>query len=890
MNTSYAVFPGAKNEELREVGGKAKSLIDMTAQGMPVPPGLVLKVSYFAPWFEQLRKTSEWKTFENASGADMQEICTRLKEQVSGLRLDQNQLSLLGSALSQIPNAKLYAVRSSSPEEDLEGRSFAGAYETVLGVKRESLEAAIKTCFASCLDYAIFAYKQKHEMNPYDPKIAVVIQKQLHSDVAGVGFSVNPLTNDFDEAVITANFGLGESVVAGTATPDTFIVNKETRTIKSKVIGKKEMAVRLGEDGGTHEEQAPSNKMIGENKSADKNDIKPALNNRQVRKVSDLIKKVEDIIEKPVDIEWAFENEQLYLLQARPITAYQPLSPDMMTIPPARRRVYVDVTKCVQGIFDPLSVMATSFLRGLIRKLGKKLYGVDANNINSTLAYVSGGHLYLNLSTAFMFFGKKKVVHLLNILDPLTAKAVDSVSEKEYVSQNVGLFLAPLKLAGVLPTVAPKMIGSAHNPEQAYEDLSMHLNKYRTTLRELEKKNLPIPELYEKIAANLEDFVIKHLIPRFGISRIMIEQIKGLVGPEFKEEANLLNQSLPHNVTVEMGLALYDLAQLLPQGMTPTELAHGIVHRNLPEDFLAAWDKFIENYGHRGPKELDIASPRYENDPSFLVMQLISLRDIAPENSPRARHDRSVAERVAAYGKIRKALENTNSKKAKKFDEEYKIIVNLGGLRETPKFSVIYAMNILRKGLLKQSEQWVAEDRLDFAAQIFDMTLEDVTRGLKDRKLDLRKLAKDHLDLREKYKVATLPTVFDSRGRIIKTPPAPVKDNQLSGIPISTGSVRGKVKVLHSPHEKPLLPGEILVARATDPGWTPLFALAGGIILEVGGILQHGALVAREYGLPGVSGIENATEILKDGMTVEVNGTDGIITLDVKIQEHVAVS
>lgn len=882
MNTSYAVFPGSKNEDLREVGGKARSLIEMTAQGMPVPPGLVLKVSFFAAWFEQLRKTPEWKRFENGSGDEMQEICANLKNQVSALQLDQNQLNLLGTALAQIPNAKLYAVRSSSPEEDLEGRSFAGAYETVLGVKREGLEAAIKTCFASCLDYAIFAYKQKHSMNAYDPKIAVVIQKQLNSDVAGVGFSVDPLTNDFDEAVITANFGLGESVVAGIATPDTFIVNKETRNIKSKVIGKKEMAVRLKDDGGTLEQISPSSTQLGSQAGHDSGASIAALNNRQVRRVSDLIKRVEETIEKPVDIEWAYENEQLYLLQARPITAYQPLSPDMMTIPPERRRVYVDVTKCVQGIFDPLSVMATSFLRTLIRKLGKKLYGIDANNISATLAYISGGHLYLNLSTAFMFFGKKKVVHFLNILDPLTARAVDSVSEKEYVSKNIGLFLAPLKLAGVIPAIGPKVIGSAHNPEQAYDDLSKHLQEYMASLKELEAKNLPIPELFEKIANKLETFVIYHLIPRFGLSRVMIEQIKGLVGPEFKDEANLLNQSLPHNVTVEMGLALYDLSLLLPDGMSATELANAIVHRSLPESFLTEWDKFIERYGHRGPKELDIASPRYSSDPSFLVTQLISLKAIAPENSPRARHKRSVEEREAAYKTIRESLLQTNARKAKKFDEEYKIILNLGGLRETPKYSVIFAMNVLRNGLLRQAEEWVKEDRIDFASQIFDMTLDDISRALKDRKLDLRKVTKDHQDLRDKYKVATLPTVFDSRGRIIKTPPAPAKENQLTGIAISAGVIRGKVKVLHNPHEKPLLPGEILVARATDPGWTPLFALAGGIILEVGGVLQHGALVAREYGLPGVSGIENATEILKDGMMVEVNGTDGVISLEIR--------
>jgi rifampicin phosphotransferase len=194
------------------------------------------------------------------------------------------------------------------------------------------------------------------------------------------------------------------------------------------------------------------------------------------------------------------------------------------------------------------------------------------------------------------------------------------------------------------------------------------------------------------------------------------------------------------------------------------------------------------------------------------------------------------------------------------------------------------ATRALRNGVLKLGRTWMEEGRLDAAEQMFGLTLEDISNGCRNKGLDLRKILADHVSYRERYKVASLATVFDSRGRVIRPPAAPAAENELVGIPISGGTFSGTVKVLHSADEKPLLAGDVMVTRATDPGWTPLFAVAGAVVLEVGGVLQHGALVAREYGLPCVSGIENATQLLQDGMTVEVNGTEGRVRILVPLE------
>jgi pyruvate,water dikinase len=158
--------------------------------------------------------------------------------------------------------------------------------------------------------------------------------------------------------------------------------------------------------------------------------------------------------------------------------------------------------------------------------------------------------------------------------------------------------------------------------------------------------------------------------------------------------------------------------------------------------------------------------------------------------------------------------------------------------------------------------------------------MDDLDRGIADSSLDLRKVADGNTQFLNRLKrVHSLPRIVDSRGKILRAPMAEAQEDELVGEPISTGTVRGKVKVLYKPDEKPVLPGEILVTRATDPGWTPLFINAAGVILEVGGMLQHGALVAREYGKPCVAGIENAISILKDGQVVEVDGANGIVRM-----------
>jgi pyruvate,water dikinase len=291
-----------------EVGGKGLSLITLYQAGLPVPNGFVLTVSFFEPWLVLLKATPAWKTFLAADEAGLREACQRLKQISSGYELNPEQKKRLREALFAFEEKTLFAVRSSSPEEDLEGASFAGCYETVLGVSPDRLEAALHTTFASCLDARIVAYKRERRINHLAPRIAVVVQEQVASEVSGVGFSAHPHTGDPNQAVFESNWGLGETVVAGRVTPDHFVMNKPTRVILERRVGRKERASVLLSGGGTHEREDPRHDQL-------------SLQDGQLQALTEALCAIERRYGRPIDMEWAFAGGRLYVLQARPITA-----------------------------------------------------------------------------------------------------------------------------------------------------------------------------------------------------------------------------------------------------------------------------------------------------------------------------------------------------------------------------------------------------------------------------------------------------------------------------------------------------------------------------------------------------------------------------------------
>lgn len=347
-------------------------------------------------------------------------------------------------------------------------------------------------------------------------------------------------------------------------------------------------------------------------------------------------------------------------------------------------------------------------------------------------------------------------------------------------------------------------------------------------------------------------------------------------------------QSMPHNITIEMGLALYRLARSLEESVGRQvyddlpALVRRIEERELPAPFLNEWNAFMDSYGFRGPNELDLAAGRYADDPRLVLEQMrqYALLDESTHESPQHAYERRQHERRDTFRAL--LVTTRNPLKARLVKRLYRVAEAFSGYREIHKYHLVQASYRVRQRALEAGRALAEHGRLDSAEQVFDLTYDDLHATSDKPQPDLRTRAHSNTHYRRQVQHtpgAHFPVVVDSRGHIPRPARTDAGPGVLSGEGVSAGTARGPAKVLSHVGEKPVLPGEVLVARATDPGWTPLFVNAAGIVLEIGGSFQHGALVAREYGKPCLVGIDGATQQISDGQLIELDGTTGTATI-----------
>ena len=853
------------------VGGKAASLMALAGAGFPVPGGAVLTTAFFEPWFAELRETTAWQALVDADPADWPTVGAAVKAAARTLLPSPAQERALRVAAGEAPG--LLAVRSSSPEEDQAGASFAGAYETVLGVRADGLLDAVRTCFASSLDPRILVYKREHGFDPLDPRIAVVVQHQLDSTCAGVGFSLDPLDNDYDHAVFDAAWGLGESVVSGAVTPDHFVVDKVTGEILTRRIGEKQQALQLRPDGG--------HQLLEGHRASE-----PALTDAQLAELTALISRVEAHAGAPVDIEWAYADSALHLLQARPITTWVPLPASMVTAPGARRRLYQDLA--LNGgltINAPISPIGQSWFARFGSLLIRAYIGELPVQIGpgDELWVLEGGRMYQDLSNVLWLSSPKLLAMNLESTDALVARTLREVDGRRYRSErrpswvSLPMLLAYPRIVWRARGLIRAFLRAFLSPRRAAEGFFAAQQAFEQSWRERTFDGTGA-ELLAEQGVPVIHHVIEQTMPPLMASMVGVGLAQALVPKRLAHLADALARGFAGNVVVDMGVALRRMADLLDPAdrADPERLAERLEARDLPAEFLDAWDDFVRLYGWRGPHEVDLGTPRYRDRPVLALRQLCAMD---PDGfDPAEAHAERIAAREAAYAEVRAAV---GPLRRFLLDRAWTWLDLFGGGRDTPKHHYLMLFALARQRLLVQGQALVDAGRLDHAEHVLDLTLEDLEAADADADLDLRARRADNtrfLDLLRRH-VTAFPAIIDSRGRILRPSRGDAKPGELVGSPISRGVVRGPAVVLHEPDEKPVRPGDILVAHTTDPGWTPLFVNAAAVVLEVGGSLQHGAVVAREYGKPCVAGISDVLRRLKDGQIVEVDGSAGVVRI-----------
>jgi len=473
--------------------------------------------------------------------------------------------------------------------------------------------------------------------------------------------------------------------------------------------------------------------------------------------------------------------------------------------------------------------------------------------------------------------------------DPRMMAILDSIDIREYTAVKIPKRLQSMRskmILSLLP-MARLVLKAYLRPQTMLEDfqraLPSHLDQFKapSTGGSLQDQAIALTNL-------LTFFYGDYGIPMILAGQIAQQRIKSLFLQEASEaQDHLINLgvALPGNKTTEMGEKMYALAasEVIRRYDSVDNFCADLQARRLPVEFLQMWDEFMMDFGMRCPKEIDVATPRPKEQPARFFEQLkVMALSLQSRDGDSSFFREARAKREAAHAALGELALKKGRRKAIAFEKYYKIWLTLGGYRETPKHYVIQVIDLFRQQALSIGQVFAKEGRLDHAEQIFDLTIADIDRAQVDLGLNLRALVQERSRLTDKIRHRKQHNhlavrIIDSRGKIFYPPRQDTVDGAFVGVPISPGIVRGRVKVFHYSNEKQLLPGEILVARATDPGWTPLFINAGGIILEIGGALQHGAVVAREYGIPCVSGLNEATEILVDGQLVEVDGSNGTV-------------
>ena len=860
--------------EPAQVGGKAAALIRMRQAGFAVPEGAVLSTAFFAPWQASILASPEWhevlevlrRTPPGYQGADLADACEQVKSLARGLPWTAGQQAQIEAVRAQMGKG-LLAVRSSSPEEDSAGASFAGLYESFLDVAPATLPEAVRACFCAGLDQRVLLYKARMQVGGLEPAIAVVVQRCLAADVSGVAFSINPGTNDFDELLINASWGSGDALVEGSVTPDAVLIDKVT----SEVVD-----YRLGGKGGDR---------LGQR----------CLNRSQCDLIAESVQRAEALFGCPVDVEWAFADDRLQLLQARPITAYVPLHPSLLTEPGEPRRLYMD-GYLTDGITmsSATTPMTDDVFYLMYRMLWQWLLKIPAtrSDHSSMGLHAQCGRLYVDLSMYMHMLDRvKPFAKAADAMNPIVARVITSPDLARYRPDQVPRQVRWMRLLSCLPvmlwrgrrgvTALFRPLLSPHRFDLAYQRA---IDEFAEWIGRPIDYSQSVSESLQEALARAAQTILQSSYPAYLFFYFLAFRIKALAGSKCAERrawANAIIGSQGDDLVLRMGLAIYDLAQMLPAAEFEDidGLVAKLLRRDLPEAFLAGWDDFARRFGCRGPLEMELANPKFGEAPELALQQMAVLsRDLSDETfNPHDMVLRRADQREQAYRKLMAALP---PRKARRLRGYHAKASRYAASRELFKHHIMQVYARVRRLLLHRAETFVQAGRLDRPEQIFEMWIEDVDRATADPAFDLRACVEQRGAFARKLAahVRAFPMFIDSRGRRV-LPPAIGREGVLKGAAISPGVARGPVKVLADPFEKPVLPGDVLVAVTTDPGWTPLFINAAAVVLEVGGELQHGALVAREYGKPCVSGIVDVTAQFKDGQQVEVDGDAGVVRL-----------
>ena len=862
-------------------GGKAANLGELIRAGLPVPPGVCVTTEAYR--LVAASASIDFDALAVARPENVTPIARRAREAMIGAPIPTAVADAIVEAYGWLGRDTPVAVRSSATAEDLPYASFAGQQDTYLYVIGAGpVLDAVRRCWASLWSDRAVVYRATNGIDHRAVRIAVAIQRMVMSEIAGVLFTANPVSGRRRQAVIDASPGLGEAVVSGAVNPDHFVVDTSTGEILERRLGDKRFEVRSAPGGGTRHVERPASAGTA------------CITDDQVRALAALGDRVEAHYGAPQDTEWAIDAEgKLWLTQARPITTLFPLPAGAS---PKDLHVYFCFS-VAQGLYRPITPMGMSGFR-VLGSAAARMMGI---RVDDTLAgpptfAEAGQRLFIDLTGIMRGrIGRVLMPRVLDLMESRSATILRRLWEDPRLSvtrKSPLLFIRRVLRIAATYGVPLQVMQAILRPQSA------HARAGRIGARLAARLTLPVSATATERLDFAERVLADEIIP-LGPSILPVAAAafgmlglasRLLAGDAHSGDLQTVLRGLSHNITTEMDLALWDLAGVIRKDAAAArefldqpaaELARRFHEGTLPECAQSGLTGFLAKYGHRGVAEIDLGVPRWSDDPAHILGVLANyLRLENPELAPDAVFARGAAEAEAMIEVLAGRARRRGWLRARLVRLALDQTRRLAGIRELPKYYMVAGLAAVRRELAEVGAELSRRGRIEIADDVFFLDLKEVRGALAGA--DLRTLVRDRrqayeAELRRRH----IPRVLLSDGTEPEALAAPEPATPgLLGTPASAGTVTGIARVILDPVGARLEPGEILVAPSTDPGWTPLFLTAGGLVMEMGGANSHGAVVAREYGIPAVVGVPDATGRITSGQRITVDGAAGTITLE----------
>jgi rifampicin phosphotransferase len=872
MNPYVLEFQEIQPTHLRLVGGKGYHLGELSKiQGIHVPEGFCVTTAAF----EKALASNE--TFHmlldritRLKDEDLEqtgEISGKIRKVIMQSTLPQEMVNEVDRLLEKFGREEAYAVRSSATAEDSPDHSFAGQLVSWLHVKgTREIFRSVKQCWASLFTDRAVIYRMKNGRDHREVLPAVVIQRMVFPDASGVMFTADPVTSNRKVLAVDACFGLGEALVSGEISGDSYKVREGK--ITEKRIACKKSAVYARKEGGTEKKGIPPEKQN-----------RPVLSEKQVLKLEQTGRMLEAHFGCPQDIEWCLADGTVYIVQSRPVTTLFPVPKQGEA---RGKRVYVSVGH-QQMMTDAMKPLGLSFF------------------LLTTPAPMrtAGGRLFVDVTP--MLASPESRNHLIQSLgqnDPLIKDALMTIVKRENFFEDFTRSCPDSK--GRNPGPGRQALPSPPDPASIPSDPSVVLERMRKAQASVEQCKQEIrqkagPALFDYIRHDLKR-LRKELSSHIDLIQAAMdaamwinEKMEQWLGE--KHAADQLTQSVPNNITSEMGMELLEVADAIRPYPQVVDYLQQVKKDSFLDDMIrleggkearAKIDAFLEKHGMRCPGEIDITRTRWSEKPVTLVPVILHhVKNFGP-GAGRRKFEQGKQKALKKEKELLERLKELpdGGQKARETKRMIQRLRNLAGFREYPKYCIIQRYFIYKQSLLKEAEKLVQKGILRDKEEVFYLTFDEFCEAVRTGRLDKRIIRRRKREY-QFYEKLFPPRVITSDGEIIqgRYRRENLPDNAILGLPVSSGIVEGRACVLLNMEDAVPEDGGILVTRFTDPGWTPFFVSVKGLVTEVGGLMTHGAVIAREYGLPAVVGVENATKRIKDGQRIRVNGTEGYIEI-----------